>query len=48
MGGKGWRSMKKILVFLISGLMGISMAAAQSGSAEAVDIRVDLAKRVGP
>jgi xylan 1,4-beta-xylosidase len=41
-------SMKAILVFMISGLMGVSMAAAQSGSAETVNIRVDLTKVVGP
>ena len=42
------RSMKAIVVFVISGLMGVSLAAGQSGAAEAADIRVDLAKTVGP
>ena len=40
--------MKAILVLLISGLMSISMATAQGDTAGATEVRVDLAKRVGP
>jgi xylan 1,4-beta-xylosidase len=40
--------MKSILLFLISGTMGVLISAAQSGSTGSVDIRVDLAKVVGP
>jgi xylan 1,4-beta-xylosidase len=40
--------MRSILLFLFSGLLGFSIASAQSGSIEPLDIRVDLTKTVGP